>query len=200
MSHAIGLLLSVLGLIMLVRKASATGDSLVLLTCTVFGLSLVVLYGASTLYHSTREPAKRIRLRVVDHAAIYVLIAGSYTPITLLVLGGKLGWLIFGVSWAMAVTGITLKLFFTGHYKLLSTLMYVFMGWLIVFAIKPLINNSSEEGLLWIVAGGIAYTVGAILYSIKQIPFNHAIFHLFVVAGSFSHYWSVYEYVIPAAV
>jgi hemolysin III len=136
---------------------------------------------------------------VVDHATIYVLIAGTYTPFTLVTLNGWVGWTIFGVSWAMALTGITLKLFFTGRYDLFSTLMYVFMGWIVVFAIKPLINSLSAEGLWWLMAGGLAYTVGAILYSIKKIKFNHAIFHMFVLLGSFCHFVSVYWYVLPSA-
>ncbi|MBE9564977.1 MAG: hemolysin III family protein, partial [Proteobacteria bacterium] len=118
-------------------------------------------------------------------------------PFTLVTLSGVAGWTIFGVSWGMATVGIILKIFFTGKYDLISTLMYVFMGWIIVFAFEPLVNNLSEEGLFWLVAGGVSYTVGAILYSIGKIKFNHAIFHMFVLLGSICHFISVYFYVLP---
>jgi hemolysin III len=199
MSHAFGLLLSVVGLVLLVARAVSYGEVIHIVTFSVFGMSLVILYAASTWYHSTRDPVSRMRLRVVDHAAIYVLIAGTYTPFSLITLGGSLGWTIFSISWTMAVTGIVLKLFFTGQYHLLSTAMYVVMGWLIVFVIKPLVANLSTDGLYWLFAGGLAYTVGAVLYSIHRLHFNHAIFHLFVLAGSFSHWLAVYRYVGPAA-
>jgi hemolysin III len=137
-------------------------------------------------------------LKIIDHASIYVLIAGTYTPFTLVTLNGTIGWVIFGTSWGLALTGIILKLFFTGKYDLISTIMYVLMGWVIVFAIKPLINNLPLEGLLWLFAGGISYTIGAILYSIKKIKFNHAIFHMFVLIGSFCHFMSVFFYVLPS--
>ena len=163
----------------------------------IFGASLIVLYAASTFYHSAKKPELRRRLRVLDHASIYVLIAGTYTPFTLVTLNGQIGFTIFGTSWGLALTGIILKLFFTGKYKLISTLMYVFMGWIIVFAIKPLINNLSSDGLLWLVAGGMAYTIGAILYSIKKIKFNHAIFHILVLIGSVCHFVSVFLYILP---
>jgi hemolysin III len=196
-SHAVGLLLSLIGTAMLVVRAMSHGDSWDVVGAGIFGASLIVLYGASTCYHSARMPALRSRLRIVDHASIYVLIAGTYTPLTLVTLNGNLGFAIFGIVWTMAVTGVILKLFFTGRFNLVSTLMYVFMGWLIVFAIKPLRNNLEWDGLLWLVAGGLAYTLGAVLYSIKRIPLNHAIFHLFVLLGSASHFIAVYKYVLP---
>lgn len=196
-SHAAGLLLSVIGLFLLVERAISRGSILHIVSFAIFGLSLIVLYAASTTYHSAKQEVRRRRLRVVDHATIYLLIAGSYTPLTLLVLGGWEGWAIFGASWGMAVIGIVLKLFFTGKYDLISTLMYIFMGWLIVFAAKPLIENFSVPGLLWLLAGGMAYTIGAAIYSVKRIRFNHAIFHLFVLLGSGSHFVSVYLYILP---
>jgi hemolysin III len=198
-SHALGLVLSVFALIALILKASATDNAWNILIVGIFGVSLILLYATSTLYHSATRSQRRKKLRIVDHAMIYVLIAGSYTPLTLITLDGKVGWLIFGASWGMALTGITLKIFFTGRYELLSTLMYVFMGWLVVFAIKPLIRSLPLDGLYWLLAGGLFYTVGAILYAIKGIRFNHAIFHLFVLAGSASHFVTVFVYVLPAA-
>ena len=196
-SHAIGFILSVVALVLLVAHASMHGDVWHIVSFSIFGTSLIILYAASTFYHSAKKPELRKRLKIIDHASIYVLVAGTYTPFTLVTLNGKLGWLIFGISWGLALTGIILKLFFTGKYNLISTSMYVFMGWVIVFAIKPLINNLPSEGFLWLLAGGISYTLGAILYSIKKIKFNHAIFHMFVLTGSFCHFISVYFYVLP---
>jgi len=196
-SHATGLLLSIIALAFLVTHASLYGDAWHVVSFSIFGASLIVLYTASTVYHSSKAPQARSRLRIVDHASIYVLIAGTYTPFTLVTLNGTVGWVIFGISWGMALTGITLKLFFTGRYRLLSTAMYIFMGWLIIFVIKPLINNLPVDGIYWLVAGGLAYTLGGILYSIKKIKCNHAIFHVFVLFGSFCHFMAVYFYVLP---
>lgn len=196
-SHAVGLVFSVVALVLLVMRAFNYGDVWHIVGAGVFGASLIILYASSTVYHSTVNSELRGRMRVVDHATIYVLIAGTYTPFTLVTLSGMTGWMIFGISWGMAFTGIMLKLFFTGRFELISTFMYVFMGWIIVFAIEPLINNLSPEGLFWLITGGIAYTLGAILYAIKKIKFNHAIFHIFVLLGSFCHFVSVYLYVLP---
>lgn len=196
-SHAIGLALSIVALVLLVMRASLHGDMLQLISVAIFGLSLIALYTASTVYHSAKGPGLRAHMRIIDHATIYVLIAGTYTPLTLIALGGSIGWVIFAAAWAMAATGISLKVFFTGRFDLVSTLMYVFMGWIIVFAIKPLMDNMSSEGLFWLFAGGVAYTTGAVIYGIKKIPFNHAAFHLFVLLGSFCHFVSVYFYVLP---
>ena len=197
-SHAIGFVLGIIALVLMVVRASTYGNAWHIVSVSIFGASLICLYAASTIYHSARDPKIRGRLRVFDHATIYVLIAGTYTPFVLVTLKGWVGWVIFGVSWTMALVGITLKLFYTGKYNLLSTLMYVFMGWIIVFAIKPLINSLSADGLWWLMAGGVAYTVGAILYSINKIKLNHAIFHMFVLLGSFCHFVSVYFYVLPS--
>ena len=196
-SHAVGLVLSVLGIFLLVMHAALNGSALHIVSFAVYGVSLIVLYAASTFYHSAKRPELRSHLRVVDHASIYVLIAGTYTPFALITLNGELGWLVFGLSWGLAIAGVVLKLFFIGKFSLISTLMYVFMGWMIVFFINPLMDALSSDGVIWLVAGGISYTVGAILYSIKKIKFNHAIFHLFVLVGSFSHFVSIYIYVIP---
>jgi hemolysin III len=196
-SHAIGLILGMVALVLLAGRAVLHGDVWHVVSFSIFGSSLIVLYAASTFYHSAKNPVLRSRLKIFDHAAIYVLIAGTYTPFTLVTLKGPIGWVIFGTSWGLALTGIILKLFFTGRYDLISTVMYVLMGWIIVFAIKPLINNLPADGLRWLVAGGIAYTAGAILYSIKKIKFNHAIFHVFVLTGSICHFMSVFFYVLP---
>ena len=196
-SHAIGLLLSVLALILLIVYSSTYGNAWHIVSAIIFGLSLITLYSASTIYHSTKDPIIRQRLRIFDHAAIYVLIAGTYTPITLVVLNGTTGWILFALVWGMALIGIILKLFFTGRYNLLSTIMYVAMGWLVVFAVNPLIESLDPAGLYWLAAGGIFYTVGAFLYSRKSLAFNHAIFHIFVLFGSFCHFIAVFYYVLP---
>jgi hemolysin III len=194
-SHAIGLAVSVVALLLLINRSIALDDVLYIVSFSVFGVSLVVLFGASTLYHSARDPVIRNRLRILDHAAIYVLIAGTYTPFTLVTLKGSTGWILFAVSWGIALSGITLKLFFTGQYRKTSTAMYILMGWLIVFAINPLIANLHPAGLQWLIAGGLAYTLGAIIYSIAHVPFNHAIFHLFVLTGATCHFLAIYSYV-----
>jgi hemolysin III len=204
-SHAAGFFLSIAALVMLVLRASEHGNAWHIVSFSIFGASLMILYGASTIYHSAREPALRLRLRVLDHASIYVLIAGTYTPFTLVTLNGSdgwsgnwtIGWTLFTVTWGLALAGIILKLFFTGRFRKISTAMYVIMGWLIVFAIQPLADRFPAEGITWLVAGGIAYTLGAILYGIKAIRLNHAIFHLFVLIGSGCHFAAVYFYILP---
>ena len=197
-SHAFGFISSIVATILLVTRANLHGDVRHIVSFSIFGASLIILYAVSTFYHSAQKSESRIRLRVVDHASIYILIAGTYTPFTLVTLHGKIGWVIFGISWGLAITGMILKLFFTGKYNLISSIMYVLIGWIIVFALKPLINNLPLEGLLWLFAGGISYTIGAILYSIKKIKFNHAIFHMFVLFGSFCHFMTVFFYVLPS--
>jgi hemolysin III len=197
LSHGIGLVLSIIALVLLVVYASLEGNSWHIVSFSIYGASLIVLYAASTLYHYVQSPKLRYRLNIFDHASIYILIAGTYTPFTLVVLNGWVGWTIFGVSWGLALTGVILKLFFIGKYDKISTIAYVLMGWLIIFAIKPLVHNLPLDGLLWLLAGGIFYTVGAVLYSIKSIKYNHAIFHIFVLLGSFSHFMAVFFYVLP---
>jgi len=199
LSHATGLVLSVIGTVLLVVRAAQLGTTLHIVSFAIFGASLILLYLSSTVYHSTTVPSRRAKLRTVDHAAIYILIAGSYTPFALVILPGKIGWTLFGVSWGMAVTGIVLKLFYTGRFNHLSTAMYVLMGWLIIFAIKPLMVAFPGTGLMLLFAGGISYTVGAISYSFKKLPFSHAIFHFFVLGGSACHFIAVYFYILPNA-
>ena len=195
-SHALGFVLSIIALGALLFHSLPGGDLLKIVSSAIFGCALVLTYATSTIYHSSRSPLQRSRMRIMDHACIYLLIASTYTPFVLIVLQGFIGWTIFGISWGMAITGITLKIFFTGRYRLLSTLMYFFMGWLIVFAIVPLIEKMPVIGMRWLVAGGLAYSMGAILYAIRKIPLNHAIFHVFTMVGSICHFIAVYWYVI----
>ena len=194
-SHAFGIFLSVIALVLLIIKAVEQENVWMMISFPIFGVSLILLYLASTLYHSAKNPSKRFKLKIFDHAAIYILIAGSYTPFTLVSMNGETGWLIFSIVWILAFTGIILKLFFTGRFKLLSTAMYVLMGWLIVFYFKDLTANLHERGVFFLILGGILYTIGAVLYSIKKIKFNHAIFHVFVLGGSFCHFLSIYLYI-----
>ena len=196
-THGIGFVLSIAALVILVVAASKYGDARHIISFAIFGASLIVLYAASTLYHYAKNPELRHKLNIVDHSAIYVLIAGTYTPFTLVVLKGWVGWTIFGISWGLALTGIIFKVFYFGKYDKISTLAYVLMGWVIILAIKPLIDNFSTNGLIWLFAGGLAYSIGAVLYSIKSIRFNHAIFHVFVLLGSFCHFMAVFLYVLP---
>ncbi|HSD69890.1 MAG TPA: hemolysin III family protein [Woeseiaceae bacterium] len=193
--HAAGLIGSVIALLPLIFRAAELGGFAPMFSFSVFGASLIVLFAASTIYHTATDPVLRSRLRIVDHASIYLLIAGTYTPFTLITLDGSIGRVLFCIAWGLALTGIVLKLFFTGRYNRISTLMYLLMGWIIVFAIKPLIANLPPAGLLWLVLGGAAYTLGAILYSIRRIPFNHAIFHVFVLLGASCHFMAIYFHV-----
>ena len=195
-THGLGLILSIVALVVLVRHAIDSGTTRHIVSFTIFGASLILLYSASTFYHYTQSPSLRKKLNILDHSAIYVLIAGTYTPFTLVTLKGWLGWTLFGITWGIALIGIFFKLFYTGRYDKISTISYVLMGWIIIFAIKPLIENLPIQGLYWLLTGGIFYSVGAVLYSIKKIRFNHAIFHVFVLLGSFSHFMAIYFYVL----
>ena len=197
LTHGFGLLLSVIALFLLIVKSIKSENTTIITSFIIYGLSLIILYAASTFYHAAKAPELRYKLNIFDHASIYVLIAGTYTPFTLVTLEGWVGWTVFGVSWGLALIGVILKLFYTGKYDRISTIAYVLMGWLIVFAIKPLLANLSYEGLLWLFLGGIFYTVGAILYSMNKMKYNHAIFHFFVLLGSISHFMAVYYHVLP---
>ncbi len=196
LTHAFGLLMSSIGLPFLLLKSLQYNGFWKPISIVIFGISLVILYAASTFYHASKDPKIRRKLNIFDHAAIYVLIAGTYSPFTIIVLEGSLGWIIFGCTWAFALVGIILKLFYTGRYDKLSTIMYILMGWQIILVINPLIDVFSLEGLRLLFAGGVFYTVGALIYSSKKIKYNHAIFHVFVLLGSTSHYLCVYNYIL----
>ena len=196
LTHAIGMFLSIIALVLLLMKSNSVGNIWHVVSFAIFGSSLVILYTASTFYHASKGLELRRRLNVFDHASIYILIAGTYTPFTLVTLQGKIGWWIFLINWSLALIGVIFKLFFTGKYDKVSTIMYILMGWIIIFAIKPLTNNLGVEGSLWLLYGGIFYTIGAVFYSISKIKYNHAIFHVFVLLGSFAHFISIYKYVI----
>lgn len=193
-SHILGVILGLIALVLLSVKSSSHYDLKSQISFLIFALSMILLYTASSLYHNEKNLKQRLKKKVLDHCAIYILIAGTYTPFTLVALGGKLGWIVFSISWLMAIIGIILKIFFTGRFKLVSTLMYVFMGWMIIFFIKPLMLVFSQDGFSWLLYGGISYSLGAVFYMIKKIKFNHAIFHIFVLGGSICHFISIYKY------
>lgn len=195
-SHGFGVILSLVAIVFLITKIIKTDVYSNLIPVLIYGISLFTLYTASTLFHSAKEPNLRYRLNIFDHSAIFFLIAGTYTPFTLIAIKGSLGWVVFSVIWIAAVGGIILKLFYTGKFRILSTIMYVLMGWIALFAIKPLYHNLDFGGFIALISGGIAYTIGAVLYAIKKIKYNHAIFHLFVLLASVCHFISVYFYVI----
>jgi hemolysin III len=191
-SHALGLLASIVAFPFLLKKAFSYSDFWEIASFIIYAFSLIILYAASTFYHASKKPMKRRMLNIFDHAAIYVLIAGSYSPFCLVALKSNLGWYMFIAVWVFALTGIVLKLFLTGRFDKISTAMYLLMGWQVLFFIKPLITALTSFGLNLLIAGGIFYTVGAILYSIKKMPYNHATFHVFVLLGSVSHFIVLY--------
>lgn len=197
-SHGLGLLLSIAGLILLVDLSLVRGDARLVTACGVFGVTLILLYLASTLYHGIRDPRAKRVLRTLDHSAIYLLIAGTYTPFTLVSLGGTQGWILFGVVWALAILGVVLKVVAMGRLRWLSMILYLGMGWLVVVALEPMVAAVGSAGMWLVFLGGMAYTSGLIFYALRR-PYCHAIWHGFVLAGSILHFFAVLLYVIPAA-
>ena len=190
-THGIGVALAVAGMITLVILAAIYGDTWQVVSFTIYGLSLIILYLASTLYHSVQHPqAKRI-FRRLDHTSIYVLIAGTYTPFLLIGVRGTMGWTLLAIVWSMAVAGILWKIFFIGRFEVLATIMYVFMGWMGVIAFRQLLVNVPPTGVTMLFAGGIVYTIGVLFYAWEKLPYNHAIWHLFVLGGSICHFFAV---------
>ena len=197
LTHGFGLLLSAGGMAVLVVFASIHGNAWHIVGCSIYGATLVILYAASTLYHASRSPRYRRAFQTVDHVCIFLLIAGTYTPFTLVSLGGGWGWSLFGVVWGLALLGIILKVFLVRRFKLISTLAYLGLGWLGIIAIVPLHRNLPPGGLVWLAAGGAAYSIGTIFFAWKRIPFSHTVWHLFVLTGSICHYFAVMFYVLP---
>ncbi len=198
LTHGTGAGLSVAGLVLLVIKSAHHGDAWQVVSTAIFGASLVLLYTASTLYHSLRGERLKQVLQKFDHAAIFLLIAGTYTPFVLVTLRGPWGWSLFGVVWGLAVAGVTLKFWLAGRFRLISTLIYLAMGWLVMVAIKPLVAALPAGGLQLLIAGGLCYTGGAVFYLWKRLPYHHAIWHLWVLGGSACHWAAVYLYVVSA--
>jgi hemolysin III len=199
LTHGLGAVLSVAGLVLLVVHSVLRADAWIITSTAVYGVSLVVLYTASTLYHSVSTDRWRRILQKVDHAAIYLLIAGTYTPFVLGPLRGGWGWTLFGIVWGFAVVGVVLKLFFAGRADVLSTIAYLLMGWLVIIAVKPLVA-ALPTGALWLlVAGGLCYSFGTIFYLWRRLPYHHAVWHLWVLAGSACHWAAVFGYIVPSA-
>jgi len=196
-THGAGVLLSVAALVLLIIFSNTYGTTSHVVSCTIFGVTLILLYSASTLYHSIQKPQVKSVLKIIDHSCIYLLIAGTYTPFLLVTLRGVLGWTMFGAIWFMAISGVLFKIFFVHRFKIISTVAYLLMGWIIIFVIRPLIDSLPSGGLILLVAGGLAYSLGVIFYAWKRLPFNHAIWHLFVLAGSICHFFAIIFYVLP---
>jgi hemolysin III len=196
-THGIGLLLSIAGFAVLFVLAAVRGTAWHIVACSIYGATLIGLYAASTLYHAVISPQVKRALRIFDHSAIYLLIAGTYTPFLLVSLRGPWGWSLFGVIWGLALAGVLFKLWFVERFAILSTAVYIAMGWLVVIAAKPVITHLPVTAIIWLLAGGLAYTGGVIFFAAKRIPYSHAIWHLFVLAGSICHYFAVLSTVIP---
>ena len=196
-THGAGALISIAGLVLLIVFSSIYGQATHIVSCTIYGTTLVLLYTASTLYHGFQKPSIKHIFKIFDHSCIYILIAGTYTPFMLVTVRGVLGWTIFGIVWGLTILGIVFKAFFVNRFKIVSTVAYVLMGWLVILAIKPLFHALPGGGIFWLISGGLAYTIGTIFYAWKKLPFNHAIWHLFVLTGSVCHFFAIMFYVVP---
>ena len=197
-SHGLGALAALAGGSVLITLSAAFGNGWQLAGAIVFSASLFVLYLASTLYHVTSNLEWRGRLKVFDHCAIFILIAGTYTPFTLVGLREDGGWWLFAAIWTLAVAGVIFKLFFTGRFKGLSTAIYLGMGWMLLTALGPFLRQVPMDTILWLLAGGLSYTAGTYFYMHKRIPFAHAIWHGFVLGGSACHFVAVTQHVVPS--
>ncbi|WP_297332285.1 hemolysin III family protein [Flavobacterium sp.] len=196
-THGTGAVLSVAALIIMLVYCIVKGSAMHIAACAVFGLSLVVLYSASTIYHAVAKLKLKRLWRLIDHLSIYVLIAGTYTPVALLGLKGAWGWTIFGLIWAFAIAGFIFKFSPLRRSEKLSLSLYALMGWLIIIAIKPLLNTVDTGALLFLLGGGLCYTFGIYFYAKEKIPYNHAIWHVFVLGGSILHFFGIFIYLVP---
>jgi hemolysin III len=196
-THGIGALLSISALVILIVYSSLYGTAWHVVSFTIFGVTMFILYMSSTLLHSFPEGKAKDIFEIFDHSSIYFFIAGTYTPFLLVVIKGTLGWTLFGIVWGLAIAGTVFKCFFVKKYLFTSTALYVVMGWLIVFAWKPLVNNLSPQGMIYLVIGGALYTLGAIFYVWRGFKYHHAVWHLFVIAASAAHFFCVLFYVLP---
>lgn len=195
-SHALGALLGIAGLVLLILSALQVKLPWSLFSVIVYGISIIVLFSASAFYHAVKGEKRKHYFRIVDHISIYMLIAGTYTPVLLIALPDSLGWLLFWVVWGIAAFGVVLKLFFTGKFEVFSTLLYLVMGWLIVFDFSNVSNAIGSNGVLLLFAGGLFYTIGIVFYAVERIPYNHVIWHLFVLGGAICHFFMIYFYVL----
>lgn len=196
-THGIGALLSIAALVLMVVKASRHGDGWHISSAAIYGSTLIILYLASTIFHAFMFTTARNFFNLLDHSAIYLLIAGTYTPFALVTLRGPLGWTLFGIIWGLTIGGIIYKLFFLDKWRILSIVIYVLMGWIGVIAIRSLFNDVPTGGLYFLLAGGLSYTVGVVFFIWQRIPFFHLIWHLFVLGGSICHFFAILIYIIP---
>ncbi len=196
-THGIGVPLAIAGLVLLIVFATIYGNVWHVVSVSIYGSTLVLLYVSSTLYHAVQAPNMKRTLRIIDHSAIYLLIAGTYTPFTLVTLQGVRGWVMFGVIWGLALLGILYKVFFINRHVVISTLFYLLMGWLIIFSIRDLYLSLPLNGLILLGAGGLSYTLGMLFYAGRDKLLMHAVWHLFVLGGSVCHFFSIFFYVIP---
>ena len=196
-THGIGIVFAICAMAILAVFASRYGDAWRIVSCSIFGAALILLYVASTLYHAVQRPKAKSVLRILDHSAILVLIAGTYTPFTLVNLRGPWGWSLFGIIWGLAVFGIAIETTRLRRYRAGLIALYVVMGWAVVAAVKPMLEHVENGGLWLLLAGGLAYTGGVVFYLWRRLPFNHAIWHLFVLAGSVLHFFAILFHVIP---
>ncbi|OUR99038.1 hemolysin III family protein [Flavobacteriales bacterium 33_180_T64] len=194
-SHGIGAALGIAGLVVLILFLKKE-TPYALFSVVAYGISIIILFLASTFYHAVKGDKRKHYFRIVDHISIYLLIAGTYTPVLLIMLPDSLGWILFWVVWGIAAFGVILKLFFTGKFETFSTLLYLVMGWLVVFDFSTLADRMQINGLYLLFAGGLFYTLGIIFYAIEKIPYNHVIWHLFVLGGAICHFFMVYYFVI----
>ncbi|MEG0439454.1 MAG: hemolysin III family protein [Solibacillus sp.] len=193
LTHGVAALLTIPATLLLIEKAQMNESQTEMISYIIFGISMFCLYFASTMYHIW--PTHKVFLKKLDHSSIFLLIAGTYTPVVLVAIGGELGWMIFIIQWVLAAIGIVLKQFFVYRFKVVSLLVYIAMGWIIIFVAKPLLVHISWEGFFVLLIGGLCYTAGTYFYKNKRIPYNHAIWHVFVVAGSAAMFAAIYFYV-----
>jgi len=198
-THGLGLVLSIAALVVLVTLSALRGNGWHIVSTSIYGASLVVLYGASTAYHASWSPRAKGFFQTIDHAAIYLLIAGTYTPFTLVNLRGGWGWSLFGIVWGLALFGVALEAMTTPRVRIISIVLYIGMGWIVAIAIRPLVASVPTGGIVLMLLGGLAYTGGVIFYGWKRLPYHHAIWHVAVLVGSAFHFFAVLFYVIPPA-
>lgn len=198
-THGVGIILAIGGLAVLTGFASLYGNAWHITSCAIFGAALIILYSASTLYHAIQHPKAKSILRILDHSAILVLIAGTYTPFSLVNLRGPWGWSLFGVIWGLALLGIVIETSRLRRFRAALITLYVIMGWAVIAAVQPMLASVGNGGLWLLLAGGLSYTGGIVFYVWRKLPYNHAIWHLFVLAGSTLHFFAILLYVIPVA-
>ncbi|MCX6550574.1 MAG: hemolysin III family protein [Acidobacteria bacterium] len=198
-THGVGFAASLVGLVVLVAITTRIGDPWRTAACLIYATTLVLLYAASTLYHALSSTRARHVFQVLDHSAIFLLIAGTYTPFALVNLRGPWGWTLLAIVWSLAVAGVTVKAIFGPRWPILSTAIYIAMGWTAVIAVKPLLTHVAPAGIAWMVAGGLAYTGGVAFYAWGRLRYSHAIWHLFVLAGSVFHYIAILQYVVRSS-